>query len=145
MISSQASGSKVWWASASSWAGRCGSGPPTQMTTDARSGVGAGEEAMAVEAGSSAGQRGELGGVGGGVLPDLPHGPPVLVQLLERLAVLEGVHAAPEAVVRVAGQTSLLDEPLERFDHQLLALVEHVPDLVAQHEVAAVHEHPAVG
>ena len=42
-------------------------------------------------------------------------------------------------------QLALLDQPLERLDHQLLALVDVVEDLVAEDEVAAVDPDVGVG
>ena len=48
--------------------------------------------------------------------------------VLEQLLVPERVHGAEEAVVAIGDELALLDQPLERLDHQLLALVDVVED-----------------
>src|ERR1041385_4343621 len=64
----------------------------------------------------------------GAALPDLPRRVPARLEVLERLLVLEGVHALPEALVRIGGEPSPRDEALERLLHELLALAQHVED-----------------
>ena len=78
------------------------------------------------------------------VLPHLPGRPARVVEVGELLLLLERVHA-PEAVVPVAEELALLDEPGERFEHQLLAGLDVVEDLLAEHEEAAVDQQVGLG
>src|SRR5262249_53265556 len=71
-------------------------------------------------------------------VPDFPGGAAPGVDLLELLAILEGAHRHPEAVVLVGHEPALGDEPLERLAHQLLAVAEVVEDLGPEDEEAAV-------
>src|SRR5690242_12927774 len=58
----------------------------------------------------------------GAALPDLPRRVPARLEVLQRLLVLEGVHALPEAFVAIGDEPAPRDEPLERLLHELLAL-----------------------
>ena len=69
---------------------------------------------------------------------DAPRHLALLDHLLEDLPVLQIVHAAPEALVLVGHELVRLDQPRERLEHQLLALVHVVEDLGPQDEVAGV-------
>src|SRR6266487_19887 len=74
--------------------------------------------------------------------PLRPRGQRLVGQLLQRLVDHQRVHRRPEAGVRVGDQLALLDQPLERLDHQLLTLVEIVEDVPPEDEVAAVDPQP---
>src|SRR5690242_1606387 len=76
-------------------------------------------------------------------MPDLPWRIALGVHALERLQILEGIDAAPEALVVVRHQLALGDEALERRLDQLLAGLDVVEDLAAEDEVAAVD--PRIG
>src|ERR1044071_9666243 len=77
--------------------------------------------------------------------PDLPGGAPLRQQLVQLDLVAEGVHAAPEAVVRDRHHLALLHQAPERLHPQLLAFLHVVEDLPAQSEVAAVDAQGGVG
>ena len=81
----------------------------------------------------------------GRALPDgvsaAPRHLALLDHLLEDLPVLQIVHAAPEALVLVRHELVRLDQPRERLEHELLALVHVVEDFGAQHEVAGIDPH----
>src|SRR5262245_23354729 len=64
-------------------------------------------------------------------------------QLLEHLLVLERVHGAPETVVAVRHELIALDQAVERFEHEFLAIADIFEDLSAKNEVSAVD--PDVG
>src|SRR5258708_37392123 len=74
---------------------------------------------------------------GGEATPDLPRCV-TLVELLQALLVLERIHALPETPGSMRQQGALVDQPLERRAHQLVAGLHIVEDLLAEHEEAAV-------
>src|SRR5437667_12231748 len=60
------------------------------------------------------------------------------------LFVLEGVHALPEAIILVADQLLLLDQPLERPVDKFLFLANVIEDPLLKDEKASVDPHRAV-
>ena len=57
---------------------------------------------------------------------------------LEHLPISERIHRPPESIVLVGHQTPLLDQAIERLEHQLFAVADVIEDLVAEDEVSAI-------
>src|SRR6187549_50131 len=70
--------------------------------------------------------------------PDFPRRRALGEHLVEVGALLEGVHAGPEAVIRIGVQLALLDEPAERLLHQFFAVLHVIEDAVLEDEEATV-------
>src|SRR5262245_11391470 len=73
-----------------------------------------------------------------GLTPDRPGRLRLAPQVLEILAVLERVHAAPESVVRVDDELALGHQAIERLEYQILPLLEVFEDLLAEREETSV-------
>src|SRR5206468_1857208 len=67
-----------------------------------------------------------------------PRGGALAPQLLEILPVLERVHVAPESVERKREQLALGHQPIERLEHEVLAVAHVVEDVLLEREEAAV-------
>src|SRR4051812_43356358 len=61
-------------------------------------------------------------------LPDFPGRLALGHDRVQLLLILERVHRLPEAVVLVRHQLTLLDQPVERLVHELLALIHVIED-----------------
>ena len=72
------------------------------------------------------------------LVPDLPRRVAARVDVFELLAILEGVHRHPEAVVFVGGEPAFGHEALEWLTHQLFARPQVLEDLLLEDEEPAV-------
>src|SRR5438093_5847820 len=77
--------------------------------------------------------------------PHLPGRVAAGLHVVERLLVLEGVHAHPEAFVAVRGQLLETDQPLEWLPDQLLTVFEIVEELALEDEEAPVDPETGLG
>src|SRR5438874_1982614 len=76
--------------------------------------------------------------------PDFPGSRSTGAKTLELLLILKGIHTRPEAIVGIADQLFLLQQPLERFANQFLSLLYIVEDAFLENEEAAVDPDRAV-
>ena len=70
-------------------------------------------------------------------LPEPRHFP-TLQNLFEYLPVSEGVHGPPETLVLIGHEASVFDQPIKRLEHQLLAILNAVKDLVPENKITTV-------
>src|SRR6266849_2936330 len=71
-------------------------------------------------------------------LPHFPRRSAGCTKTLQLLLVFEGVHACPEAVVRIANQLLLCYESVERLDYELLFVVDVLENLLFEGEKSSV-------
>src|SRR5207244_3759702 len=65
----------------------------------------------------------------------------LLNHVFELLSISQRVHRPPEALVLISHKRILLDQPIERLEHELFAVPDMLKNLVTEHEVTAVDPH----
>src|SRR5688500_5012412 len=80
----------------------------------------------------------------GSLSPDFPGRAAAGVDVFEQLALLEGVHAGPEAVVGIGDELPFGGQALERLLDEILAGADVIEDVLVEDEVPPVDAHPHV-